>query len=101
MCLELPPGCCAAGHLLSNCIIPGLGLDDGTLWRPGMGGALSCQKPSQQKMGLDEMVRRVFVFLFPNLFVWHISYNESSVCFIQNKYEANNINKHMFAYMFQ
>lgn len=57
MCFELPPGCRAAGHLLSNRILPGMGLDDGTLWRPGVGGALSYQRPSQQKLVLDQMVR--------------------------------------------
>nr|XP_046243554.1 solute carrier family 28 member 3-like isoform X2 [Scatophagus argus] len=55
MCPELPPGSRAAGHLTGNCILPGLGLDDGTLWRPSVGGALSCQRPSQQKLVLDEM----------------------------------------------
>ncbi|XP_049433819.1 solute carrier family 28 member 3-like isoform X3 [Epinephelus fuscoguttatus] len=55
MCPELQPGCCAAGHRLGNRILPGLGLDDGPLWRPGVGGALSYQRPSQQKLVLDQM----------------------------------------------
>lgn len=66
MCPELQPGCRAAGHLLGYHILPGLGLDDGTLWRPGVGGALSYQRPSQQKLVLDQMVRNVlFQFLLP------------------------------------
>ncbi|XP_044052177.1 solute carrier family 28 member 3-like isoform X5 [Siniperca chuatsi] len=55
MCPELSPGCLAAGHHLGNRILPGLGLDDGMLWRPGVGGALSYQRPSQQKLVLDQM----------------------------------------------
>ncbi|XP_056231467.1 solute carrier family 28 member 3-like isoform X2 [Seriola aureovittata] len=55
MCSELPPGCRAAGHLLGNCILSVLGLDDGTLWQLGVGGAPSYQRPSQQKLVLDQM----------------------------------------------
>ena len=57
MCFELPPGCWAAGHRLGNRILPGLGLDDEALWRPGVGGAISYQGPFQQKLVLDQMVR--------------------------------------------
>lgn len=39
MCPEPQPGSRAAGHLLGNRILSGLGLDDGVLWQPG--GALS------------------------------------------------------------
>lgn len=57
MCPELPAGCGAAGHLLGNHILPGLGLDDGALWRPAVGGSHSYQRPSQKKLVLDQMVR--------------------------------------------
>lgn len=58
---ELPSCGGAAGHCLSNRILPGLGLVDGMLWWPGMGGAPTCQGPPQQKLEVAEMVRNVFV----------------------------------------
>lgn len=57
VCPELPPGRRAAGHLPAHSILPGLGLVDGTLWRPDVGGALSNQRSSQQMLVSDEMVR--------------------------------------------
>lgn len=62
MCPELPPGRWAAGHGIGNCIFPCLGLDDGTLWRPNVGFDQSNQRPYQQKLVLDKMVRNVKSF---------------------------------------
>lgn len=57
MCYQPPPGYWAFGHCIANSIFPGLGLDNGTLWRQNVGGGLSSQTVSQQKLLLDEMVR--------------------------------------------
>lgn len=56
-----------AGHLLGNRYLPGLVLDDETLWRLGVEEALSYQRPFRQKLVLDQMVRNVLLqFSYPS-----------------------------------
>lgn len=59
MCSEPPTGSRAAGPHVTGCILLRLGLAHEALRQLDVGGELSRQMPSQQELGLDEMVRNI------------------------------------------